>query len=135
MSSLVELGPVLPLVGLAVAVALAVEAVVEVEVAASAGGPSGSGVEHLAHSGEEHPQRERYRILEHLFQSNLEVNAWNIAGKFMGTETVTNCFSVNVHSLKGDFSCYFEIDYKYIHQTRQTPCILTCMLWKLAGCL
>ena len=81
MSSLVELGSVLPLVGVGVAVALAVEAVVEVEVTATAaaGRLSGSGVEHLADSGEEHPQRQRDRILEHLFQSNLKVNAWNIA--------------------------------------------------------
>ena len=77
----VELGSVLPLVGVGVAVALAVEAVVEVEVTATAaaGRLSGSGLEHLADSGEEHPQRERDRILEHLFQADLEVNACNIA--------------------------------------------------------
>ena len=79
MSSLVELGSVLPLVGVGVAVALAVEAVVEVEFTAAAGGLPWSGVEHLADSGEEHPQRQRDRVLKHLFQSNLKVNAWNIA--------------------------------------------------------
>ena len=111
MSSLVELGSVLPLVGVGVAVALAVEAVVEVEVTA-AGGLSGSGVEHLAHSGEEHPQRQRDCVLKPLFQSNLKVNAWNIAGKLMGTETVAYCVSLHVvHSLKRDISCNFEIHY------------------------
>ena len=79
MSSPVELGAVLPLVGVGVAVALAVEAVVEVEVTAAGGLSAGSGVEHLAHSCEERPQRERDGTLEHLFQANLEVNACNIA--------------------------------------------------------